>query len=67
MVSPRKFSYLPDGTPASYKINLDLVVFADGSTFGPKKSQESDEVLGILQGIDDAKRITQETSTIKPH
>ena len=66
IADPRKFSYLPDGTPASYKINLDLVVFADGSTFGPKKSQESDEVLGILQGIDDAKRITQETSTNKP-
>ena len=66
LADPRKFSYLPDGAPARYKINLDLVVFADGSTFGPKKSQESDEVLGILQGIDDAKRTAQETSANKP-
>jgi hypothetical protein len=50
----RKFSYLPDGTLASYAITLDLVVFADGSMFGPKQSRESDEVLGMFQGIDGA-------------
>jgi len=48
----RKFSYLPDGTLASYTITLDLAVFADGSLFGPKQSSESDEVLGMFQGID---------------
>jgi hypothetical protein len=53
---------LPDGTPASYKITVDLVVFADGSTFGPKKSQESDEVLGMFDGIDAANRIRQDVS-----
>jgi hypothetical protein len=52
VAGPRKFSYLADGTRASYKITLDLVVFADGSTFGPKKGRESDEVLGMLRGID---------------
>ncbi|HEY6389096.1 MAG TPA: hypothetical protein VIX91_25740 [Candidatus Acidoferrum sp.] len=52
VAGPRKFSYLPDGSRASYKITLDLVVFADGSTFGPKKSRESDEVLGMFRGID---------------
>jgi hypothetical protein len=52
VAGPRKFSYLADGTRASYKITLDLVVFADGSTFGPKKGRESDEVLGMLHGID---------------
>jgi hypothetical protein len=45
---------LPDGTLASYKISVDLVAFADGSIFGPKKSAESDEVLGMLRGIDAA-------------
>jgi hypothetical protein len=62
VADPRKFSYLPDGTLASYKITVDLVVFADGSTFGPKKSQESDEVLGMFDGIDTAKRTSQEVS-----
>jgi hypothetical protein len=52
VAGPRKFSYLPDGSPADYTITLDLVVFADGSMFGPKKSGESDEVLGMLLGID---------------
>jgi|HubBroStandDraft_1064217.scaffolds.fasta_scaffold32694_1 hypothetical protein len=54
VAGPRKFSYLADGTRASYKITLDLVVFADGSTFGPKKGGESNEVLGMLRGIDSA-------------
>jgi hypothetical protein len=52
VTGPRKFSYLADGSRASYKITLDLVVFADGSTFGPKKGRESDEVLGMIRGID---------------
>lgn len=54
VADPRKFSYLSDGTLASYKISVDLVAFADGSIFGPKKSAESDEVLGMLRGIDAA-------------
>ena len=54
VAGPRRFSYLADGSRASYKITLDLVVFADGSTFGPKKGRESDEVLGMLRGIDSA-------------
>jgi hypothetical protein len=33
---------------------LDLVVFADGSSSGPKHSSESDEVLGMFLGIDGA-------------
>ena len=63
IADPRKFSHLADGTLASYKINVDLVVFADGSTFGPIKSAESEEVLGMIQGIDDAVRINQKVST----
>lgn len=54
VADPRKFSHLPDGSLASYKIALDLVVFADGSNYGPKKSPESDEVLGMIDGIDSA-------------
>jgi hypothetical protein len=34
-----------------------------GSNFGPKKSQESAEVLGMFQGIDNAKRMTQEATS----
>jgi hypothetical protein len=48
---PRKFSYLPDGTLAAYKIALDFVVYADGATYGPKRSRESDELLGMIDGI----------------
>jgi hypothetical protein len=48
----RKFSYSSDGSLANYRITLDFVVFADGSTYGPKQSRESDEVLGMLRGID---------------
>jgi hypothetical protein len=62
VADPRKFSYLPDGTLASYKITLDLVVFADGSIFGPMHSLESDEVLGMLAGIDYAKRMRQDSN-----
>ncbi|MGA2809934.1 MAG: hypothetical protein ABSG16_00945 [Candidatus Acidiferrum sp.] len=60
-----KFSYLPYGSLASYKISLDLVVFADGSTFGPRKSAESEEVLGMIRGIDDAKFMNQGAATDK--
>jgi hypothetical protein len=65
VADPRKFSHLADGSLATYTISLDLVVFADGSTFGPKKSQESDEVLGMFQGIDAANLASRETSVNK--
>jgi hypothetical protein len=65
IADPRKYSYLPDGTPANYKITLDMVAFADGSIFGPRKSQESDEVLGIIEGIDEAKHMSEEASAKK--
>jgi hypothetical protein len=65
IADPRKFSHLADGTPASYTMTLDLVVFADGSTFGPIKSSESYEVLGMIQGIDDLKRVTEQGSASK--
>jgi hypothetical protein len=48
----RKFSYSSDGSLAKYTITLDFVVFADGTTYGPKQSRESDEVVGMLRGID---------------
>lgn len=48
----RKFSYSSDGSLANYTITLDFVIFADGSTYGPKQSRESDEVVGMLRGID---------------
>jgi hypothetical protein len=59
IADPRKFSHLPDGSLATYEINVDLVVFADGSTFGPKRSSESDEVEGMIRGIDLASRSDQ--------
>jgi hypothetical protein len=42
-----------------------VVVFADGSTFGPKKSQESDEVLGMFNGIDAANLLNREGSAAR--
>jgi len=66
IADPRKFSYLADGSPASYKITLDLVVFADGTIFGPMHSQESAEVLGMIAGIDDAKRISAKLISNEP-
>jgi hypothetical protein len=62
VADPRKFSYLSDGTPASYKISVDFVAFANGFVFGPKRSRESDEVLGMLSGIDVANISGPETS-----
>lgn len=59
----RKFSRSADGTLARYTITLDLVVFADGSKYGPKRSQESDEVLGMFRGIDAAGLASQGVST----
>jgi hypothetical protein len=59
----RKFSRSADGTLARYTITLDLVVFADGSRYGPKRSQESDEVLGMFRGIDGAGLANQGVST----
>jgi hypothetical protein len=58
----RKFSRLADGTLANYTITLDLVVFADGTTFGPKHSRESEEVLGMFRGIDAANSSNRGTS-----
>ena len=54
LTGARKFSDLPDGALAGYEIILDLVVFADGSMFGPMHSSESEEVLGMFLGIDTA-------------
>jgi hypothetical protein len=58
---PVKFSRSLDGSMASYKISLDLVVFANGALFGPRKSSESTEALGILRGIDLAKQLNPQS------
>lgn len=63
VADPHRFSYLADGTLASYEINVDFVAFADGSMFGAKRSPESYEVLGMLQGLDQVKNRNQEAST----
>ena len=52
----RKVSNLPDGNLADYKIELDMVFFADGTVFGPLHSGESLEVLGMFEGIDSVNR-----------
>ena len=64
IVDPRKFSHGPDGSLARYRIALDLVVFADGSTFGPKRSAESDEMLGMFRGIDAANGLVRDASSM---
>ena len=65
VADPRKFSYLGDGSLASYKITLDLVIYADGSIFGPMHSQESAEVLGMVDGIDFAKQKSRGVTEMK--
>jgi hypothetical protein len=62
LAGPRKFSHLDDGSLAAYKIDLDYVVFADGSTFGPRMSRESDELQGMILGIEMAKALGGRTS-----
>jgi hypothetical protein len=56
---PVKFSRSLDGTIASYRISLDLVMFGNGALFGPRKSTESIEALGIVRGIDLAKQLNR--------
>jgi hypothetical protein len=51
----RRISVSSDGIPNDYKITLDTVVLADGRVLGLRRSRESDELLGMLQGIRDAK------------
>jgi hypothetical protein len=65
IADPRRFSYLPNGALAAYRITLDLVAFADGTTYGPLKSSESSEVLGMIQGIDAAKEKIQDAASTK--
>jgi hypothetical protein len=65
VADPRKFSYLEDGRRADYKITVDLVVFADGSIFGPMESRESAEVMGMVRGIDVARGANEDKVSAK--
>jgi hypothetical protein len=52
VVTSRKFSHLPGGALASYKLSLDLIVLATARYLLQKRSGESAEVLGMFHGID---------------
>jgi hypothetical protein len=65
IADPHLFTHLPDGRLASYTIAVDMVAFADGTVFGPLKSGESQEVLGMLDGIDAVNQANRNTSATK--
>lgn len=46
-----------NGQPMAYKVSLDLVLFADGSKWGPVALPESQKFLGFVQGIDTVHRM----------
>jgi hypothetical protein len=58
----RRLSVSSDGVPNDYQIKLDVVALANGKTLGPRRSKESDELLGMLQGIQDAKLFASRNS-----
>jgi hypothetical protein len=40
-----------DGALDTYEVTLDTVVLADGTVLGPRRSRESDELVGMIEGI----------------
>ena len=47
----RKIPTSQNGEPDTYTVRLDAVVLADGSVLGPRQSRESDELVGMIEGI----------------
>jgi hypothetical protein len=39
-----------DGTPVSFKVSVDYVLFKDGSTWGPDSMKQSLNIMGTQQG-----------------
>ncbi len=66
IADPRQFTHLPDGRLASYIITLDMAAFSDGTVVGPLKSPESQEVLGMFDGIDAMNRAPEKSPGNSP-
>ena len=47
----RKLPTSSDGELDTYTVTLDAVVLADGTTLGPRRSSEADELLGMVEGM----------------
>lgn len=50
LVKPYPVPITANGVPANYSFNVDLVVFADGTTWGPGKTQTAKQLLSQIQG-----------------
>jgi hypothetical protein len=50
LVKPYSVPITESGIPAIYSFNIDLVVFEDGSTWGPGKTQAARQLLSRIQG-----------------
>jgi len=51
------------GKLARYRIAIDLVMFSDGTHWGPINLRESDRLVGMINGIDVVLAKTRTTST----
>jgi hypothetical protein len=40
-----------DGQLATYSVEVDAVIFADGTIAGPCDSREADELIGMIEGM----------------
>jgi hypothetical protein len=50
--APRRVDISSDGQLDTFKVSLDTVALADGTVVGPRRSRESDELLGMIEGIE---------------
>lgn len=48
------------GAPGSHGTVLDLVVFADGTTWGPGKTPQAAKLRGMIKGADAAKSLSKD-------
>ncbi len=56
VVKPYPARIKANGVPANYSFNVDLVVFEDGTTWGPAKTQAAKHLLLRIQGVASKRR-----------
>jgi hypothetical protein len=49
-VKPYPLRITAKGVPANYSFTVDLVMFDDGTTWGPAKTQAGKQLLSRIQG-----------------
>jgi hypothetical protein len=47
----RKVPTSSDGELATYTVDVDVVIFADGTVAGPCNSRQADELIGMVEGM----------------